>query len=361
MALGLDPRFDLRKAYWIVAGIAGGDPADVSLGSAAWAEWVVDGDLGHEIDAREVPAGWQTGFVPLRKSTPYEGPKQIGDTSEVFRLDAALVDWAVGLTRDVPLVDSEVMQKERAAYPEEAARRAPFVLKGDTLSSSTFWTGTLLDRWANDWVRYHTLGQGTFATTAMEDTGTLQSLTWLARAQRVDLGRVLVLRTVSNFDQPPPGMTAAEGLARTNSGRYIGFEPAIEAAYRVGNAVVDHLVANWTRYPRRHARGPALTLRPGPSTRRSLGGALPHSCDGGHRLFGPAPKFRRATPPRWPAGHLAGGAPKSRARRCVVVEAPAAVVLACWPSPCSLLVWHATQSSNGRRPSIIPTLLEPVQ
>ncbi len=45
MALGLDPRFDLRKAYWIVAGIGGGDPADVSLGSAVWADYVVDGDL----------------------------------------------------------------------------------------------------------------------------------------------------------------------------------------------------------------------------------------------------------------------------------------------------------------------------
>ena len=38
MALGLDPRFDLSKAYWLVAGISGGDPADISLGSAAWAE-----------------------------------------------------------------------------------------------------------------------------------------------------------------------------------------------------------------------------------------------------------------------------------------------------------------------------------
>ena len=28
MALGLDPRFDLRQAYWVVAGIAGIDPAD---------------------------------------------------------------------------------------------------------------------------------------------------------------------------------------------------------------------------------------------------------------------------------------------------------------------------------------------
>ncbi|MEA3135258.1 MAG: hypothetical protein QOG17_3104, partial [Gammaproteobacteria bacterium] len=56
MALGLDPRFDLSKAYWLIAGIAGGDPLDVSLGTAAWAKHVVDGDLLYEIDAREIPA-----------------------------------------------------------------------------------------------------------------------------------------------------------------------------------------------------------------------------------------------------------------------------------------------------------------
>src|ERR1700674_3498982 len=37
MAVGLDPRFDLSKAYLIVAGIGGGDPADDSLGSAGCA------------------------------------------------------------------------------------------------------------------------------------------------------------------------------------------------------------------------------------------------------------------------------------------------------------------------------------
>src|ERR1035437_1078952 len=76
MALGLDPRFDLRKAYWLVAGIAGTDPADGPVGTAFWAEWVVDGDLAHEIDAREIPAGWKTGYVPLRRSAPYEQPHQ---------------------------------------------------------------------------------------------------------------------------------------------------------------------------------------------------------------------------------------------------------------------------------------------
>ena len=50
----------------MVAGIAGIDPEDGATGSAAWAEWVVDGDLGHEIDAREIPSDWPTGYIPLR-------------------------------------------------------------------------------------------------------------------------------------------------------------------------------------------------------------------------------------------------------------------------------------------------------
>ncbi len=74
---------------------------------------------------------------------------------------------------------------------------------GDELSSSTFWHGNLFKRMGGEWVSYFTGGKGEFATTAMEDTGTLQSLEFLARAGRVDLKRVLVLRTVSNFDRQP--------------------------------------------------------------------------------------------------------------------------------------------------------------
>src|SRR6202165_5856848 len=58
MALGLDPRFELSKAYWIVAGIGGGDPADVSVGSAVWADHVIDGDLAYESAARGNPTEW---------------------------------------------------------------------------------------------------------------------------------------------------------------------------------------------------------------------------------------------------------------------------------------------------------------
>ena len=63
-ALILDPDLDLSRAYWIVAGIAGVDPRAGSIGSAAWARWVVDADAIFEMDDREIPRGWPEGFGP---------------------------------------------------------------------------------------------------------------------------------------------------------------------------------------------------------------------------------------------------------------------------------------------------------
>ena len=107
------------------------------------------------------------------------------------------------------------------------------------------WHGRLLNQWARDWVKYQTDGKGTFVVCGMEDTGRLQSLTWLARAGKVDIHRVLVLRTASNSDQQRTGMTAAESLAEMT--KYNAYLPALEAAYRVGSVVVDSLVANWAQ------------------------------------------------------------------------------------------------------------------
>jgi purine nucleoside permease len=244
MALGMDDRFDLTHAYWVVAGIGGIDPKMGSLGSAVWNEWIVDGDLAHEIDPREAPASWPTGYVPLRKSVPYEKPRT-DENGMVFRLDPALVAWAFAKTKDVPLGDTPEIKARRMEYPEEAAHRPPFVLRGDNLSAMTFWHGKKMNAWARDWVKYQTDGQGVYAICGMEDTGTLQSLTWLARAGRVDVRRVLVLRTASNFDQQREGITAAESLAETKITKYGAFLPSLDAAYKVGDVVVRDIVAHW--------------------------------------------------------------------------------------------------------------------
>jgi purine nucleoside permease len=247
MALGLDPRFDLSHAYWLIAGIAGASPEQASLGSAVWARWVVDGDLGYEIDGREIPPDWTTGYVPLRKSKPFEESAD-PQPGQVYALNNDLAEWAFNLTRATPLADSEHLQAIRANFDGAAAGRPPFVTMGDELSSSTYWHGKLLDAWATEWVRYFTGGKGEFTTTAMEDTGTLQSLEFLANAGRVDSNRVMVLRTVSNFDRQPRGMTAAESLANQRVSKYAAYLPSLESAYTVGHVVVNELLTHWPQY-----------------------------------------------------------------------------------------------------------------
>jgi len=247
MAVGLDPRFDLSNAYWLIAGIGGGDPADVSLGSAVWADHVLDGDLAFEIDARQIPENWPTGYVPLRKATPYEQPVRDQLEGELYTLNSRLVDWAFHLTKDIALPDSDSLRASRsrfAGFPN--ALKPPFVTRGDTLSSSTFWHGSKMDEWANAWTRYYTAGKGNYMVSAMEDTGTLQALTFLNQAGRVDLQRVLVLRTVSNYDREPPGTSPADSLKSLVSGNYSAYFPALEAAQIIGDKVVRDIVEHWS-------------------------------------------------------------------------------------------------------------------
>jgi purine nucleoside permease len=245
MALGLDPRFDFSKTYWVIAGIGGGDPADVSLGSAVWADHVIDGDVSFEIDARQIPASWPTGYVPLRKATPYEQPVS-NDYGEVYTLNAELVRWAFGLTQNVPLPDSETLRRFRARFSGfPNALKPPFVTRGDTMSASTFWHGSKMDEWANAWTRYYTGGKGNYMIAGMEDSGTLQALTFLNQAGRVDLQRVLVLRTVSNYDREAPGTTVSDSLKAMASGNYSAYTPALEAAQSVGDKVVRDIVEHW--------------------------------------------------------------------------------------------------------------------
>jgi purine nucleoside permease len=246
MALGLDPRFDFSKAYWLVAGIGGGDPLDVSLGTAAWAKHVVDGDLLYEIDAREIPPEWPYGMLPLGAKKPNDIANGWTVDTIHFALNSALVDWAYGLTKDHPLADSPVLAKFRAqfaGYPN--AVRPPFVTIGDSLSSSKYWHGEKMNQWANDWVKLQAGSAANFMMSNMEDSGTLTALRRLSRVKRVDLKRVLVLRTASNYTMPPPGKSAA--WSATAEYPQDGL-PALEAAYQVGNIVVQELLKGWSRY-----------------------------------------------------------------------------------------------------------------
>jgi purine nucleoside permease len=253
MALGLDPRFDLSRAFWLITGVCGVDPARGSLASVVLPEYIVEGDLAHEIDTREIPPGWPDGFVALGKSAPYEQPRadrfDCGDNL-LYHLNSELVGWAHNLARDTHLLDTpQIAERRRQFEPVATAHLPPRVLRGDEISSTTFWHGTLLSARARAWVEYQTDGRGTYAITAMEDAGTLQALTLLAAAGRIDLARVLIVRAVSNFDQQRPGITAAESLVESRVTTYSAYVPALENAHRVGHRVLQALLAAWPHSP----------------------------------------------------------------------------------------------------------------
>lgn len=247
MALGMDPRFDFSKTYWLVAGISGIDPEDASIGSAAWAEYLVDGDLAHQIDSREMPKEWETGYFPLFSKKPYD-PNRREPAGEMFRLNPELTEWAYQLTKDTELPDFPSLSETRDLYINHPnGQRKPFVLKGDQLAGMTFWHGEKLNTWANKWVDYWTLGKGEFVTSAMEDTGTYQSLTYLSNIGKADVNRLMVLRTGSNYSMQSPDKTAAESLLQENEG-YAGLEASLESAYMVGSRVVKEILDNWEAF-----------------------------------------------------------------------------------------------------------------
>jgi purine nucleoside permease len=253
-ALANDRRFDFSHAYWILAGIAGIDPNVGPAGSAAWASYVIDGDLAYEIDAREIPSDWSTGYVPLGRSSPYQQPVPPASSINgvnLFLLNAPFVNWAYQFSHaSVTLPDTSNLQTLRAAYKTfPATQSPPQVLKGDVLGAGTFWIGELMNKWAENWVTYWSSGKAVFTMTSEEDAGYAQALTFLAQANAIDFNRVLVLRSASDFTVPHPGQTAAQLLAGDSSGTgYSGFLESLQDVYLTGSAVVNEIVDNWPTY-----------------------------------------------------------------------------------------------------------------
>lgn len=255
MALGADPRFDLRESHWLLNGIAGISPKDGTIGSAVWTDFVINGDLAKVIDPREKPKEWPDGFMSLDGETPLD-PKgganweddvrqwdgtgaRANRRGNVIRLNTALLQWAYELTRNMKLPEDEAMRKLRLQYAGSSGTRSgPKVQTGANMATEIFWHGALMDAWAHRWVQFETDGAAHLGTTAMNDTGALLALHSLTLQGYANWDRVLLLRTASNFDMPPLGKTAAQNLAEERHGGYTAYLPALEAAYAVGHPIV---------------------------------------------------------------------------------------------------------------------------
>ncbi len=243
MALGLDPRFDLTHAYFLINGIAGVDPNDASIGSAAWATYVVN-DVAREIDPHDAPADWPYGLFPngAKGPDPATVPAAPWLRSNLYTLNPKLAAWAFAQTRDLALGDDPAVAKFRAGFTGfPNAQRPPFVLMGDTFASDYYWHGATMNRYANDWVALYTGGKGNFVMTEMEDSGFMNALERLDHMHRVDYRRAMVLRTGSNYSMPRPGHTAVESVTAP----YIGSALALHSAWLCGSTVLHRILKEW--------------------------------------------------------------------------------------------------------------------
>jgi purine nucleoside permease len=262
MTLAMDPRFDLRKTYFLLSGIGGADPNATTIASAVWVRRVLDGDPAFEIDSREIPAAWPYGTIALGATQPDSVPANVdsapaagvdengsgGVGAIVYKLNPALVDWAYRTTKDVTIPDSEALAANRARFKAfAAAQQKPSVLEGDSLGTDHFWHGAVMTKWAEDWVRLYTRGSGTLAISDCEDQGVVLAMRKLDQLGRVNFNRLLILRTASNFTLPAEGLSAEKSLF-DNLASSPGYIPALDANYQVGDVVVKALLGDWGRY-----------------------------------------------------------------------------------------------------------------
>jgi len=242
MALVFSQVFDLSRTYFMVAGIAGINPEQGTLGSTAWARYLVDFGIQWEIDGREIPSTWTTGYLGINTKSPTEKPP-LDYRTEVFQLNEALLQKAYALSRHVVLSDGPEAQAARSKFSYAPANLPPTVLLCDTLAGDTWFSGTLLGQRATQWTQILTDGKGVYCTTQQEDNATYEALKRGASVKLVDLNRVAVLRAGSDFDRPYNGQTSADNLL--NYAAQGGFVIALQNLYLTGNPLVQEITGNW--------------------------------------------------------------------------------------------------------------------
>ena len=245
MALLASRRFDMRRSYFLIAGIAGINPQLGTLGTAAWARYVVDFGLQWELDAREAPANWPSGYLGINTRSPEDKPS-LDYHTEVFQLDEALLQEALRLSRGVQLSDSIQAQAARAKYAWPVATQAPQVVQCDTMSGDTWFSGEGLGQRASAWMRLLTDGHGNYCTTQQEDNATMEALRRGAKAGWVDARRIAILRAGSDFDRPYPGQTSASNLLDYSSQG--GFSIALQNLYLAGQPLVAEILGHWAQW-----------------------------------------------------------------------------------------------------------------
>ncbi|KZT50895.1 purine nucleoside permease [Calocera cornea HHB12733] len=244
-ALFFSDSFDFRKTYFLIAGIGGGNPYRVTTGSATFARFAIQSALGYEMDIREAPSNWTTGYWAFGTTAPLQYPGYSNwYGTEVFELNTNLLGRVMDLVKNVKLNDSSDAQAFRSQWPFAPANAYPTIVQCDTTTSDVWFTGTLMAEAMGNISSAWTNGTAKYCSTAEEDNATLMSALRATLAGRLDFGRFMLLRTIVNFDRPPPGLTTYQSLESNQQ----GFEIGLQNIFMAGWPVVKEIVYDWKNW-----------------------------------------------------------------------------------------------------------------
>ena len=241
--VGAHPQIDLRKTYIIAPGIAGGKPDQISLGSVALVEWAANGDSGYRVDRTELPSNFEFENFRYGCLQPWCDPSpSFSYNNDIFHLDRDLITAAMSITKTVKLEDNDLAKNYRLTYRQKEARQPPSLKACDLVSGDTFFHGAKMSAWATWWLKQWSKDKGEYCVSAMEEPGLLLAIKRLSEDGRIDFSRILILRSVANYDQPRSGQTVVQSLEGRNNGHDISFKNV----FFVGSAIAEAILRNWT-------------------------------------------------------------------------------------------------------------------
>lgn len=241
-SLLLIPGVDLTKSYIIITGTGGVNPKHGTAGGAAISTFGIQWEWGDMFLGADLPANFSGQyFSSYAQLAPNQYPSTVG--TEVYKLNDALVDRFYQVGSKVPYEEvSPFLQGLRATYEYDAAKQSPFLARCDTVSAQVYWHGNVAGENVEYYSNIITTGQAVPCNTNEDDQGRLMALFLGAVHKKIDFGRVSMIKAFSNFDRPPPQLTAYQ------SRFYVGeaaTAPGLTNSWKTIMAVVDEILKNW--------------------------------------------------------------------------------------------------------------------
>lgn len=241
-ALLLIPGMDFTETYTFITGTGGVNPKYGTAGGACISQYSVQWEWGSMFLGNDLPANFSGQyFYSYAEASPSEYPSLVG--TEVYELNSALVDRFYNLTANTPFEEVESsLQTLRSTYQYAPARRSPFLVKCDVVSSQIYWHGNISGENVEYYTNIITSGAAKPCNTNQDDQGRVAALVAGAKHDLLDFGRVSMIKAFSNFDRPPPQLTAYQ------SRYFVGeaaTEPGLHNSWNVIKIATKDILAHW--------------------------------------------------------------------------------------------------------------------